>query len=140
MIGDTYVTSNVWKDVKEAFFTFHLFLLRHSKVNLRTSTYIFINLRLLLILQPSVLFLKNLHSAARKFTYSAVCGNTYTLPSTPPPTPSSRPHNGSNYYDHFIVNDLAGEFEKELKWLGENTEVLYNLYSSNRKRSYLWSQ
>ena len=45
----------------------------------------FINLRLQQInnLRPAPLFLRNLRSAAGKFTHSAVCGNTYT---PPPPT------------------------------------------------------
>ena len=40
---------------------------------------VFINLRFrqILILRSSALFKKNLRSAASKFTYSPVCGNTY---------------------------------------------------------------
>ena len=45
----------------------------------------FINLRLweMIILRLSALFQKNLRSAARKFAYSVVCGNTY-VSSLPP--------------------------------------------------------
>ena len=59
--------------------TFFFFFLRQNKVNLRTSTYVFhkstasANINL----QPSVLFYKNLRSAAGKFAYSAVSSNTY---------------------------------------------------------------
>ena len=31
-------------------------------------------------------------------------------------------HHGSNYDYHFIIKELAIEFEGELKYLGENTE------------------
>ena len=31
-------------------------------------------------------------------------------------------HNGSNYDHHFIINELAEEFEKQFTCLGENTE------------------
>ena len=62
-------------------FLFFYFFLQHSKVNLQTSTYIFyISMALdkyaVKNLRSSVLFYKNLHSAARKFAHSAVCGNT----------------------------------------------------------------
>ena len=31
-------------------------------------------------------------------------------------------HNGSNYYYHFIIKELAEEFKKECTCLEENTE------------------
>ena len=31
-------------------------------------------------------------------------------------------HNGSNYDYHFIIKELAEEFEKQFIYLGENTE------------------
>ena len=31
-------------------------------------------------------------------------------------------HNGSTYDYHFIIKELAEEFEGEFEWLGENTE------------------
>ena len=31
-------------------------------------------------------------------------------------------HNGSNYDYHFIIKDLAKEFEEEFECLGENKE------------------
>ena len=31
-------------------------------------------------------------------------------------------HNGSNYYYHFIIKELADEFEGKFGCLGENTE------------------
>ena len=31
-------------------------------------------------------------------------------------------HNGSNYIYHFVVKELANEFEKKIECLGENTE------------------
>ena len=31
-------------------------------------------------------------------------------------------HNGSSYDNHFIIKELAEEFEKQLTSLGENTE------------------
>ena len=47
----------------------------------------FINLRLQQVwnLQPSALFYKNLRSRTGRFTYSAICGNTYAPP--PPHAP-----------------------------------------------------
>ena len=31
-------------------------------------------------------------------------------------------HNGSNYYDHFIIKELAEQFEKQFTCSGENIE------------------
>ena len=31
-------------------------------------------------------------------------------------------HNGSNYDYHFIIKELASEFEGKFEYLGENTE------------------
>ena len=31
-------------------------------------------------------------------------------------------HNGSNYYYHFIIKELANEFEWKITCFGENTE------------------
>ena len=31
-------------------------------------------------------------------------------------------HNGSNYDYHFIIKELAKEFDEQFKYLGENTE------------------
>ena len=45
-------------------------------------------------------------------------------------------HNGSNYDYHFIIKKIAEEFKKQFTCLGENTDKIYNFYSSNRKRSY----
>ena len=35
--------------------------------------------------------------------------------------------NGSTYYYHFIINELAEEFKREFKYLGENTEKYITL-------------
>ena len=35
-------------------------------------------------------------------------------------------HNGSNYYYHFIIKELAEEFKKQFTCLGENTERNFN--------------
>ena len=32
-------------------------------------------------------------------------------------------HNGLNYYYHFIIKELANEFEGKLEGLGESTEM-----------------
>ena len=45
-------------------------------------------------------------------------------------------HDGSNYDYHFIIEKLVEEFKKQRTCLGEYTEKIHNLYSSNRKRSY----
>ena len=45
-------------------------------------------------------------------------------------------HNGSNYDYHFIIKELAEEFKKEIYLFRRNHWKIYNLYSSNRKRSY----
>ena len=40
-------------------------------------------------------------------------------------TPKESPvvfHNGSTYDSHFIINQLAKEFNGQLEWLGENAE------------------
>ena len=42
-------------------------------------------------------------------------------------------HNGSNYNYHFIIKELAKEFE--VKNTGKHRKVK-NLFCSNRKRSY----
>ena len=60
-----------------------LFLLRHSKVNLRTSTYIFYKSTAPANINFAAFGTFFLRSAARKFAYSAVCGNTYAP--LPPP-------------------------------------------------------
>ena len=43
-------------------------------------------------------------------------------------------HNGSNYEYHFIIKELANDFEGELECLGENTEN-YKNFLFDRKRS-----
>ena len=43
-------------------------------------------------------------------------------------------HNGSNYDYHFIIKELANDFEGELECLGENTEK-YKIFLFDRKRS-----
>ena len=45
-------------------------------------------------------------------------------------------HNGSNYDYPFIIKELAEKIKKQFTCLGENTEKIRNLLSSNRKRSY----
>ena len=45
-------------------------------------------------------------------------------------------HNGSNYDDHFMVKELAEEFEKQFTCLREKKQKKKkSLYSPNRKRS-----
>ena len=46
-------------------------------------------------------------------------------------------HNSSNYDHHFIIEELAKEFEGEFECLEENTKKYktFNLFCSNRKRS-----
>ena len=46
-------------------------------------------------------------------------------------------HIGSNNDYHFIIKELAEEFEKQFTCFGKNTEkYIYNIFSSNKKRSY----
>ena len=44
-------------------------------------------------------------------------------------------HNGSNYDYHFIIKELANEFEGNLNVL-EKIQKKYKIFCSNRKRSY----
>ena len=46
-------------------------------------------------------------------------------------------HNGSTYEYHFIIKELAEEFEGEFECLGENTEKYStNVFSTNQKVNY----
>ena len=45
-------------------------------------------------------------------------------------------HNGSSYHYHFIINELANEFEGKFKCFGENTEKLKTFFRSFRKISF----
>ena len=40
-------------------------------------------------------------------------------------------HNGSTYDNHFIINNLAEEFEGEFECLSENTEKYITFFSTN---------
>ena len=44
-------------------------------------------------------------------------------------------HNGSTYYYHFIVKQLAGELKGQFEWLGENKEK-YITFSVPIKKEY----
>ena len=44
-------------------------------------------------------------------------------------------HNGSTYDYHFIIKELAKEFEGEFECLRENTEK-YVTFSANQKGNY----
>ena len=43
-------------------------------------------------------------------------------------------HNGLNYDYHFVIKEVAQEFEGELNRLAENKKI-QNLFSSNSKES-----
>ena len=47
-------------------------------------------------------------------------------------------HNESNYDYHFVIKQLANEFEGQFVCLREKTEDrrVHNFYCSDRKRSY----
>ena len=45
-------------------------------------------------------------------------------------------HNGYNYDYHFIIKELAEEFEGQFTCLGENNKKYITFFSFNRKRSY----
>ena len=45
-------------------------------------------------------------------------------------------HNGSNYDYHFIIKELAGEFNKQCTSLAENTEKCITFTVLREKRSY----
>ena len=52
-------------------------------------------------------------------------GATYSICNLRYKTPKEIPlvfHNGSTYDYHFTINQLAKEFDGQLKWLRENTE------------------
>ena len=40
-------------------------------------------------------------------------------------------HNGSKYGFHFIIRELVEEFKGQFECLGENTEKIYYLFSTN---------
>ena len=48
----------------------------------------------------------------------SICNLKYSLPKNIP----TAFHNGSNYGYHFIIKELAEEFEKQFTCLGKNTE------------------
>ena len=74
------------RTLKKLFWFFFNFFCSIAKLICKLRHTIFINLRLrqIWILRPSALFKKNLRSAARKFAYSAVWGNTTPPPPHPP--------------------------------------------------------
>ena len=43
-------------------------------------------------------------------------------------------HNGSNYDYHFIIKELANDFEGELECLGENTEKYKKFFVRQKKK------
>ena len=43
-------------------------------------------------------------------------------------------HNCSNYDYHFIIKELANDFEGELECLGENTEKYKNFFVRQKKK------
>ena len=45
-------------------------------------------------------------------------------------------HNGSTYDYHFIIKELAEEFEGEFECLGENKEKCITFFSANQKGNY----
>ena len=63
--------------------------------------------------------------------YSAhdICNLRYKIPKVVPVVF----HNGSTYDYHFIIKELAEEFEGEFECLGENTEK-YNQKGNYNKR------
>ena len=48
----------------------------------------------------------------------SICNLKYSLPKKTPIVF----HNGSNYYYHYIIKELAEEFKRQFTCLGENTE------------------
>ena len=40
-------------------------------------------------------------------------------------------HNGSTYDYHFVIKQLAKEFDGQFECLGENTEKIYYIFSTN---------
>ena len=45
-------------------------------------------------------------------------------------------HNGSNYDHHFIIKELANEFEGKFKHLGGKHRKEQNYFRPNSKRNY----
>ena len=45
-------------------------------------------------------------------------------------------HNGSKYHCHFIIEELANEFEGPFECNGENSEIYKRFFCSNKKGAY----
>ena len=45
-------------------------------------------------------------------------------------------HNGSTYDYHFIINQLAKEFDGQLEYLGENTEKYITFSGPIKKKTW----
>ena len=60
-----------------------------------------------------------------------ICNLNYKVPQEIP----VKTHNGSKYYYHFIIKELAEEFKGEFEWLGKNTEN-YNSFPVPVKKEH----
>ena len=61
-----------------------------------------------------------------------ICNLKYSVPKKVPIVFN----NGSNYDYHFVIKELAEEFEKPIYLFRRKHWQIHNLYSSNRKKSY----
>ena len=65
----------------------------------------------------------------KKFRGAAhsICNLNYKVPKEVP----VKIHNGSIYDYHFLIKELVEEFKGQFECLGENTEKIYYLFSTN---------
>ena len=59
-----------------------------------------------------------------------ICNLRYKLPKEIPVVF----HNGSTYDYYFIIKELVKEFDGNFECLGENTEKIYNIFSTNKEK------
>ena len=62
----------------------------------------------------------------------SICSLKFTVPNEIPVFF----HNGSNYDYHFIIKELANEFEGQFEFLGGKQRKVQNFFSSNKKGNY----
>ena len=115
------------------FLLIFFFYLRYSKLICKFRHEFFINLwfQQKSNLQPSALFLKNLRSAAGKFTHSAICDSTYA------PIPYSEPYQYGAFCSEPCVTLAYLETCHNLRYIQNNVKHLYrNIYNTVKNLSW----
>ena len=69
-------------------------------------------------------------SSPRSASAHDICNLSYKIPKEIP----VMFHNGSTYNYHFIIKELAEEFEGEFKCLGENTEKYIEIQCQSKRK------